>query len=100
MYYHNFNSWACVAVLRTIAELLAMQEKRESAAPAALASIDPNMDVMDSIEEEAGVEELFFSPERGNVLFASAVDGWGFRCALVFSSILPLSCISTYYSWL
>ncbi len=22
---------------------------------------------------------MFFSPEKGNVLFGSAVDGWGFR---------------------
>lgn len=24
-------------------------------------------------------EHLYFSPEKGNVVFASAVDGWGFR---------------------
>ncbi|XP_026287014.1 elongation factor-like GTPase 1 isoform X1 [Frankliniella occidentalis] len=24
-------------------------------------------------------EDLYFSPEKGNVVFASAVDGWGFR---------------------
>lgn len=23
--------------------------------------------------------DLYFSPERGNVVFASAFDGWGFR---------------------
>eukprot|EP00163_Fabomonas_tropica_P023633 TRINITY_DN41018_c0_g1_i1.p1 TRINITY_DN41018_c0_g1~~TRINITY_DN41018_c0_g1_i1.p1 ORF type:complete len:1148 (-),score=244.21 TRINITY_DN41018_c0_g1_i1:11-3049(-) len=29
--------------------------------------------------EEVDDEDLFFSPERGNVVFASAADGWGFR---------------------
>lgn len=24
-------------------------------------------------------EHIYFSPEKGNVVFASAVDGWGFR---------------------
>eukprot|EP00095_Tigriopus_kingsejongensis_P009706 snap_masked-scaffold115_size343722-processed-gene-0.4 protein:Tk09706 transcript:snap_masked-scaffold115_size343722-processed-gene-0.4-mRNA-1 annotation:"elongation factor tu gtp-binding domain-containing protein 1" len=28
--------------------------------------------------EEADDSELYFAPERGNVVFASAVDGWGF----------------------
>lgn len=32
-------------------------------------------------------EEVYFSPERGNVLFASALDGWGFRYFLYFSLI-------------
>ncbi len=32
----------------------------------------------------AGLEEtddstLYFSPDQGNVIFASAIDGWGFR---------------------
>lgn len=29
--------------------------------------------------EEKDDEELYFDPDRGNVIFASAVDGWGFR---------------------
>lgn len=24
-------------------------------------------------------EDIYFAPERGNVIFASAIDGWGFR---------------------
>ncbi len=37
-----------------------------------------------STEEEAEYEEkededLYFAPDRGNVLFASAIDGWAFR---------------------
>ena len=38
----------------------------------------------DGAGEEGGYEEkededLYFAPERGNVLFASAIDGWSFR---------------------
>lgn len=29
--------------------------------------------------EEADDSNLYFSPEQGNVVFASAIDGWGFR---------------------
>lgn len=35
-------------------------------------------------EGSAGLEDeddshLYFSPDQGNVVFASAIDGWGFR---------------------
>jgi len=30
---------------------------------------------MDDIDDS----DLYFSPEQGNVIFASAIDGWGFR---------------------
>ena len=29
--------------------------------------------------DEADDEDLYFSPSQGNVVFASAVDGWAFR---------------------
>lgn len=29
--------------------------------------------------EEVDDSHLYFSPDQGNVVFASAVDGWGFR---------------------
>lgn len=29
--------------------------------------------------QEKDDEDLYFSPERGNVIFSSAIDGWGFR---------------------
>jgi ribosome assembly protein 1 len=29
--------------------------------------------------EEQEDEDLYFAPERGNVVFASAIDGWAFR---------------------
>eukprot|EP00755_Sulcionema_specki_P004739 Sspe_Gene.30852::Locus_15247_Transcript_1_1_Confidence_1.000_Length_3310::g.30852::m.30852/K14536/RIA1; ribosome assembly protein 1 len=38
-----------------------------------------NPEVTDEgIEEEDEEEEVWFAPSKGNVLFASAVDGWGF----------------------
>ncbi|KAG6336112.1 hypothetical protein ID866_2978 [Astraeus odoratus] len=33
---------------------------------------------MDAFREKDD-EDLYFAPERGNVIFASAIDGWGFR---------------------
>lgn len=29
--------------------------------------------------KEKDDEDIYFAPERGNVIFASAIDGWGFR---------------------
>ena len=29
--------------------------------------------------QERDDEDLYFAPEKGNVIFASAIDGWGFR---------------------
>lgn len=31
--------------------------------------------------QEKDDEDIYFAPEKGNVIFASAVDGWGFRVA-------------------
>lgn len=36
--------------------------------------------------EEADDSNLYFSPEQGNVVFASAIDGWGFRWVGVINS--------------
>ncbi|XP_034240002.1 elongation factor-like GTPase 1 isoform X2 [Thrips palmi] len=44
--------------------------------------------------DDADDENLYFSPEKGNVVFASAVDGWGFRVkdfAKVLSEKLGIS---------
>lgn len=37
---------------------------------------------------------LYFSPEEGNVVFASAYDGWGFRC------VLSLFCVKEGCVWI
>ncbi|KAJ8518106.1 hypothetical protein ONZ45_g4780 [Pleurotus djamor] len=39
--------------------------------------IDSSLDEEDFQEKDD--EDLYFAPERGNVIFASAFDGWGFR---------------------
>lgn len=38
--------------------------------------------------ETSDDEDLYFSPERGNVVFACAADNWGFRYALILIGIL------------
>lgn len=51
-----------------------LARKREIQADATDGSVD------DEIEfNEQDDEDLYFAPERGNVIFASALDGWGFR---------------------
>ena len=40
---------------------------------------DAGADVEEGGYEEKEDEDLYFAPERGNVLFASAIDGWAFR---------------------
>ena len=48
-------------------------------------------DIAVSIDEwSSGLEEtddslLYFSPDLGNVVFTSAIDGWGFRSVSEFS---------------
>lgn len=32
-----------------------------------------------TVFEERNDEDIYFAPERGNVIFASAIDGWAFR---------------------
>ncbi|CAK5284428.1 unnamed protein product [Mycena citricolor] len=34
---------------------------------------------LDEEFQEKDDEDIYFAPERGNVIFASAIDGWGFR---------------------
>ena len=52
-----------------------LAERREKQADAA---DDKNDDDFDTFNEKDD-EDLYFSPERGNVIFSSALDGWGFR---------------------
>uniref|UniRef100_A0A8B9JX07 Elongation factor-like 1 n=1 Tax=Astyanax mexicanus TaxID=7994 RepID=A0A8B9JX07_ASTMX len=37
--------------------------------------------------EETDDSHLYFSPDQGNVVFASAFDSWGFRCAHLIKSL-------------
>ncbi|KAJ3558904.1 hypothetical protein NM688_g656 [Phlebia brevispora] len=51
-----------------------LQEKRESLAD----EIDAHVNEEDEFQEKDD-EDIYFAPEKGNVIFASAIDGWGFR---------------------
>jgi ribosome assembly protein 1 len=37
--------------------------------------------------QEKDDEDIYFAPERGNVIFASAIDGWGFRVGKICTGI-------------
>lgn len=39
--------------------------------------------------EEVDDSTLYFSPDQGNVVFASAIDGWGFRYAVQGYTLNP-----------
>lgn len=51
-----------------------LAEKKERLADEAEASINDTDDF-----KEKDDEDIYFAPERGNVVFASAIDCWGFR---------------------
>ncbi|KAI0647987.1 translation elongation factor 2 [Trametes meyenii] len=51
-----------------------LAQKKESHAEA----VDATVNEEDEYQEKDD-EDIYFAPERGNVVFASAIDGWGFR---------------------
>ena len=54
-----------------------LAEKKEAHAD----EIDATVSAGDQADEfqEKDDEDIYFAPEKGNVIFASAIDGWGFR---------------------
>ncbi|THH15351.1 hypothetical protein EW146_g5098 [Bondarzewia mesenterica] len=52
-----------------------LASKKESIADEADAIIASEADEF----QEKDDEDIYFAPEKGNVIFASAIDGWGFR---------------------
>lgn len=60
-----------------------LAERREQGAAEADTAVNDDQssvtDAEDFAFEEKDDEDLYFAPERGNVVFASAIDGWGFR---------------------
>ncbi|KIM28418.1 hypothetical protein M408DRAFT_329481 [Serendipita vermifera MAFF 305830] len=71
------------------------REKRMEARKLASAESDqPADNVVEDEFQEKDDEDIYFAPERGNVIFASAIDGWAFRIgkfARLFSSKLGLN---------
>lgn len=56
-------------------------EERVNAAVAAKASLDDDFsDAGDLQFEERDDEDIYFAPEKNNVIFSSAIDGWAFTC--------------------
>ena len=51
-----------------------LAEKKDQSADEADATVNES----DEFQEKDD-EDIYFAPERGNVIFASAIDGWGFR---------------------
>ncbi|KAG6832005.1 hypothetical protein H0H92_006041 [Tricholoma furcatifolium] len=51
-----------------------LAEKKDQLADEADATVNEE----DEFQEKDD-EDIYFAPERGNVIFASAIDGWGFR---------------------
>ena len=54
------------------------QRKESQAADADAAGAQYEEGEGDAFEEKDD-EDIYFAPEKGNVIFASAIDGWGFR---------------------
>lgn len=55
------------------------REKRLAARKAADADTADAAALDDEEFAEKDDEDIYFAPDRGNVIFASAIDGWGFR---------------------
>lgn len=54
-----------------------LAERKEQTADEA--GTDAASDTLADRFEEKDDEDIYFAPDRGNVIFASAIDGWGFR---------------------
>jgi ribosome assembly protein 1 len=76
------------------------REKRLEARKAAAAGLASDNSTAENAEytmdefKEKDDEDIYFSPERGNVIFASAIDGWAFRLgkfARLFSTKLGIN---------
>jgi len=52
--------------------LIAKKEKQADEADATVNETEQDF-------QEKDDEDIYFAPEKGNVIFASALDGWGFR---------------------
>lgn len=56
------------------------RDAAEDQASGTATPVEDDDDAADLAEfEEQEDEDLYFAPERGNVVFASAIDGWAFR---------------------
>ncbi|KAJ3345245.1 Cytoplasmic GTPase/eEF2-like protein (ribosomal biogenesis) [Kappamyces sp. JEL0680] len=69
-------------ILEQVNAILGEYEARELLQEAEVAAEEPLDDHESDMTQEEGDkerEEYYFAPEKGNVIFASAIDGWAFR---------------------
>ncbi|KAL7945820.1 P-loop containing nucleoside triphosphate hydrolase protein [Trichoderma barbatum] len=57
-----------------------MEERVNAAAATKASASDTTSEVGDLQFEELDDEDLYFAPEKNNVIFSSAIDGWAFTC--------------------
>ena len=57
-----------------------LARKKDALAQQADALVDDDDEAAEAFHEKDD-EDIYFAPERGNVVFASALGGWGFRIA-------------------
>lgn len=57
-----------------------MEERVNAAAATKASASDTSSEVGDLQFEELDDEDIYFAPEKNNVIFSSAIDGWAFTC--------------------
>ncbi|RFU75863.1 elongation factor 2 [Trichoderma arundinaceum] len=57
-----------------------MEERVNAAAASKASASDTTSEVGELQFEELDDEDLYFAPEKNNVIFSSAIDGWAFTC--------------------
>lgn len=57
-----------------------MEERANAAAAAKASANEDNTDSVDLQFEEKDDEDIYFAPEKNNVIFSTATDGWAFTC--------------------
>lgn len=75
-------------------DVMEREEREETVTVASNKVNERDLADWQSVLEEIDDSSLYFSPEQGNVLFASAIDGWGFgikEFAKIYSNKLGFS---------
>jgi len=75
-------------------DVMERKEREETVAPTSDKVNERDLADWQSVLEEIDDSNLYFSPEQGNVLFTSAIDGWGFgikEFAKIYSNKLGFS---------
>ena len=58
-----------------------MEERVSAAAAAKASAVDDQVSDAGELQfEERDDEDIYFAPEKNNVIFSSAIDGWAFTC--------------------